>query len=182
MVGGPHWLAVCTWKQRTAWCASWGRRRERRLTLLPTTELLDLLLLIHLGVERHLDAHSGVVFDAAAVLFVRVFGISPALVSFPLDDQASTPSRNQPLEYFREFFRDLLEGPLDCLVFALIKMRNQLLDGCLRCVKFFAPLQQLLLLCGEAVVLLKRFLVDMLVLLELLVGVLQPLRDLIREG
>lgn len=72
------------------------------LTLLSTTELLDLLLLIHLRVERNLDANSGVVFDTATVLFVRVFRLSPALVSFPLDDQASTSSRNQPLEYFCE--------------------------------------------------------------------------------
>lgn len=147
-----------------------------------TTELLDLLLLIHLRVERDFDANSGVVLDTAAILFVRVFRLSPALVSLPLDDQAPASGRNQPLEYFREFFRDLLEGPLDCLIFAFIKMRNQLLDGCLRGVKFFSPLQKLLLLCREAVVLLKCLLVDVLVLLELLVDILQPLRNLVRQS
>lgn len=159
-----------------------GTFRAITLTLLSTTELLDLLLLIHLRVEGHFDADAGVVFNTATILVVRVFRVSPALVSFPLDDQASTSSGNQPLEYFREFFRDLLEGPLDCLVFALVEMRNQLLDGCLGGVKFFSPLQQLLLLRGEAVVLLKGFLVDVLVLLELLVDILQPLRDLTRRG
>ena len=147
-----------------------------------TTELLDLLLLIHLRVERHFDANSSVVLDTPSILFVRVFSVSPALVGFPLDDQASTSSRNQPLEYFREFFRDLLEGPLNCLVFALVKMRDQLLDGRLGGIKFFSSLQKLLLLCCKAVVLLKGLLVDVLVLLELFVDILQPLRDLVRQS
>lgn len=95
-----------------------------RLTLLPTAELLDLLLLIHLRVERHFDANSRVVLDTTSILFIRVFGFSPTLIGFSLDDQAAASSRNEPLKNLRKFFRDLLEGPLDSLVLALVKMRN----------------------------------------------------------
>jgi hypothetical protein len=140
--------------------------------------LLDLLLLVHLRVERYFDANSSVILDTAAILSVRVFGISPALVSFPLDDQAPTPCRNQPLKDLREFFRDLLEGPLNCLIFALIEMRNQLLNGRLGSIKFFSSPQKLFLLRCKAVVLLKGLLVDVLVFLEFLVDILESLRDL----
>jgi hypothetical protein len=58
-------------------------------------------------------------------------------------------------------------------------MGNQLLDGRLRGVKLFSSLQQLLLLRGEAVILLKGLFVDVLVFLELLVDILEPLRYLI---
>lgn len=58
-------------------------------------------------------------------------------------------------------------------------MSNQLLDGCLGGVEFFASLQQLLLLRGKAVVLLECLLVDVLVLLELLIDIPEPLRYLI---
>jgi hypothetical protein len=73
------------------------------------------------------------------------------------------------LEDGGELLGDLLEGALDGLVLALVKMRDELLDGGLGGVEFLAALEELVFLICEAVILLKGFLVDVLIFLERLV-------------
>jgi hypothetical protein len=57
-------------------------------------------------------------------------------------------------------------------------MGHELLNGRLRRIELFAPLEQLLLLVCETVVLLKRLLVDVSVLFERLKDGLEAFRDL----
>jgi len=79
------------------------------------------------------------------------------------------PGRDELLENGGELLRDLLEGSLDSLVLGLVEMLNQRLDRLLRRVEFFSPLEQRVSLRREAVILVKRLLVDVLVLLQGLV-------------
>jgi hypothetical protein len=80
----------------------------------------------------------------------------------------------------RKLARDLLERPLDRLVLLLVEMLDERLDRLLRCVELLAPLQELVTLRREAVVLVERLLVDVLVLLEGFIDLAQPRLDLRR--
>lgn len=156
-----------------------GGRAE--LTLLTTAELLDLLLLVHdLGVERHTDPDAGVALHPRHGFRVRLVG-GPVLapVRLALDDEAPVARRHQLLKDGCELLRDLLERPLNRLVLLLVEMLDQGLDRLLRRVQLLAPLEKLLTLCGEAVVLIKRLLVDVLVLLERLVDFPESRFDLL---
>jgi len=84
------------------------------------------------------------------------------------------PGRDELLENGGELLRDLLEGSLDSLVLGLVEMLNQRLDRLLRRVEFLSPLEQRVSLRREAVVLVKRLLVDVLVLLQRLVDLSEP--------
>jgi hypothetical protein len=81
---------------------------------------------------------------------------------------------NQLLKDCRELARDLLECALDRLVLLLVQVLDQGLDGFLGRVELFAPLQELVALACEAVVLVKGLFVDVLVLFEGLVDLAQP--------
>jgi hypothetical protein len=85
---------------------------------------------------------------------------------------------NKTLKDVGELARYLLERPLNLLILDLVQMRDQLLNRFLRRVELLPPLQQLILLRREAVVLLERLLVDVLVLLQSLIDLLQPGLDL----
>jgi hypothetical protein len=73
---------------------------------------------------------------------------------------------NELLENGGKLLGDLLERALNGLVLALVKMCDEFLDGFLGRVEFCSSLEELVLLGCEAVVLLKRLLVDVLVLFE----------------
>jgi len=153
-------------------------------TLLPAAELLDLLLLVHhLGVERHRDSDARVALHARgrflAVRLVRVvvaavLFIPRAAVRLALDHEPPVACGNQLLKDCRELARDLLECALDRLVLLLVQVLDQGLDGFLGRVELFAPLQELVALACEAVVLVKGLFVDVLVLFEGLVDLAQP--------
>jgi len=140
---------------------------------LTPAELLDLLLLVHsLGVERHADADAGVVLHTAALLLVVL--LLAARIAPALDYEPAVAGGDQALEDGGELLGDLLESALDRLVLDPIEVRDQLLNRLLRRVEFLAPLQQLLLLRGEVVVLLESLLVDVLELLQSFVDRLEP--------
>src|SRR5689334_15484262 len=126
-------------------------------TLLPTTELLNTLLLVVLGVEADTDAYACVILDTLALLLALVGGASSA-VALALDDEAALASGHELFEDVGEFARDLLEGALDGLVLALIEHLNKLLDRILGFVELGASRRQVRALLGEDVVLLERFL------------------------
>lgn len=107
------------------------------------------------------------------MLFVRFFRVN-ASISLALDNKSTLTCRHKPLKNSCKLFRDLLEGSLNGFVLALIQVSNQLLDRFLRLVKLLAPLEELILLGREAVVLFKSLLVDVLVLLQRVVDLLQP--------
>lgn len=150
----------------------------RRLTLLPTTELLDLLLLVQsLGVERDADADTSVILHTAARFLVRMLRILTA-VRPSLNDKTTVTGRDKTLKDVGKLPRYLLERPLDLLILDLVQMRNQLFDRFLRSVELLSSLQELVLLRSEAVILFKSLLVDVLVLPECLVDLLEPGVDL----
>lgn len=155
---------------------------RRELTLLTAAQLLDPLLLVErLGVERHADADARVVLDGPALRLVlglvgRV-GLLPP-VGAALDHEPAVARGHELLEDVGELARHLLERALDGLVLALVQVVDELRDGRLRVGELRPPLEQLLLLRREAVVLLERLLVDVLVLLERVADLLEPRVDL----
>lgn len=150
----------------------------RELTLLAATELLDSLLLVEvLRVERHTDTNTSVVFNCTSSLSVRFLWLLTSVGS-ALNHQAAVTGRNQFTEDGGKFLGDLLESTLNGFVLAAIEMLDEFFDRPLRIVQLFASLHQLVLLGGEAVVLLKGLLVDVLVLLESLVHSLEFRVDL----
>lgn len=143
-----------------------------------TGQLLNtLLLVLGLGVEGHADADARVVLDGAALLLVRVLGVHAA-VGAALDDEAAVAGGHELLEDGGELLGDLLEGAFDGLVLALVQMRHELLDRLLRLVQLLASLEEAVLLRREAVVLVQRLLVDVLVLLERLLDLHESRRSL----
>ena len=150
------------------------------LTLLSTTKLLDLLLLVHhLGVERNADAYADIVVDAILCgLLIRVLGLLSMAIGLALDDEPTMASWDKALKNLRETLRDALERPLDGHISRLVKMSNEFFDGGLGSIKLLSSLEQLLLLCGEAIVLLEGLLVDMPVLLQGFVDFLESRSDL----
>lgn len=83
-----------------------------------------------------------------------------------MDDQTSMTGGHKALEDGGKLLGYLLERALDLLVLDMVEMGDELFDGFLRRVEFLSPLEKLVLLCCEVVVLLKGLLVDVLVLLE----------------
>jgi hypothetical protein len=102
---------------------------EVKLTLLPTTELLNLLLLVHnLRVERHRDADSCVAFNTARPFIIRVITTLATPVGLALDNKPTVACRYQLLKDGRELARHLLEGTLDSLVLLLVQVLDERLD------------------------------------------------------
>lgn len=77
-----------------------------------------------------------------------------------LHDQHPLASRNKRLKYLLKVLADLLESPLDSLVFPLIKRLDQLLDTRRTRIELFTPLEVLVPLFRKVVVLLERLLID----------------------
>ena len=95
------------------------------LTLLPSTKLLDALLLVLFAIERDADAYASVVLHALALLVIGVILIAVSLVGFALDDKTPTTSWDETLEYRRKLFGNLLESALDGLIFSLVQDGHQ---------------------------------------------------------
>lgn len=145
-------------------------------TLLSTTELLHLLLLvILLGVEGDGDAHTVVVLHRAPALLFIIDRVGATAIVPPLDDESALARGDQSLKDPGKLLGDLFECALNGLILDTVEMGHKFLNRGLRRVKLLPALQQLLLLRGEVVVLLKGLLVDMLELLQRLVDSLELL-------
>lgn len=105
----------------------YGQRKGAR-TLLTTTQLLDALLVIMLAVERDTDTNTRIVLHTLTLLLIRLVVFTSALISFTLNNQAATTSWYQALEDRGKLLRDLLESPLDSLIFALVKDVDEVLN------------------------------------------------------
>lgn len=126
-----------------------------------------------LGVEGNADTDTSVVLNGAALLLVRVLGVHAA-VGAALDDEAAVAGGNELLKYGGKLLRDLLERTFYGLIFTLVQVSHELLDRLLRLVQLLAALEQPVLFRREAVVLVQRLLVDVLVLLERLLDLHEP--------
>lgn len=160
-----------------------GKGAERLLT---TAQLLGVLLLVVLAVERHADTDTSVILDRAPLvpgtLLVRALVITSAvLVNLALDDQSSTTGWNKFLKDLSKRPRDLLECPLDSLIFSCVKNLDELLNGSLRSVEFLATLDETLTLLGKVVVLLDGLLVDVAELLKCLMNLVKTFENLERS-
>lgn len=143
------------------------------LTLLTTTELLDLLLFIKmLGVERHANANTDIILNTTSCFFVRLFGILAA-ICFSLDDQTAMASRHELAEDGGKLFGHLFESTLNGLILSPVKVLHKLFNGSLGIVQFLSALHQLLLLRCEVVILLKGFFVNVLILFQRFVDLFQ---------
>lgn len=151
-------------------------------TLLPTTELLNPLLLVILAVERHADAHARVILDRLPsipfLVLVVLVVTTRRSIGLALDDEPPTTGRHEPLEDVGKLARDLLEGAFDGLVLALVEDVDELDDGLLRRVQLGPSLDQRVPLLGEVVVLLKGLLVHVSVLLQAIVHLVKSFHDL----
>ena len=86
-----------------------------------TTELLNLLLLVHaLGVERNADADARVILHTPALLLIVLF--LAARIALPLNHQPAVASGDEPLKDGSKLFGDLFKGALDRLVLDTIEM------------------------------------------------------------
>lgn len=154
-------------------------KAQRAQTLLTTTELLDSLLLVQvLRVERDADAHTNVIFNTASSLLVGLVTVSSTICA-ALDNETAVTGRYKLSKDGGKLLGYLLEGTLNGFILSAIEMFNELFNRPLRGSEFFSSLHQLILLCGEVVVLFKSLLVDMLVLLQCFVDLLEFGRDLL---
>lgn len=157
-------------------CEDQGERAER---FLATGELLDALLLVVLAVEGDGDADARVVFDRRGALFLAVasghlfvafvveaVAAAGLLVALALDDEHAAAGGHELDKDFGEGLGDLLEGPLNGFVFALVEDVDEVFDGFATCVKLFLPVGEVLSLFGEVFVLLEGFLVHVGILFE----------------
>lgn len=95
-----------------------------------------------------------------------------------LHHQLALSSRHKRLEHLFKVLGHLLECPLDRLILALIERVDELFDAVGRVVELVSSRQVLVALLCEGLVLVKRLLVDMLVLFEGTADVVQFFQDL----